>query len=74
MEQGDTSARNVARPVAASGPAVAVLAGLRLSHLLNDLMQSLLAAIYPILKAAFQLDFAQIGLITLVFQLIASLL
>lgn len=58
----------------ASGPAYAVLFGLSLSHLLNDLIQSLLAAIYPILKAAYHLDFSQIGLITLVFQVTASLL
>lgn len=57
-----------------AGPAYAILLGLSLSHLLNDLIQSLLAAIYPILKEAFHLDFGQIGLITLVFQVTASLL
>src|ERR1700726_412268 len=44
------------------------------SHLLNDTIQSLLPAIYPILKDSFQLSFAQIGLITLTFQVTASLL
>ena len=73
MKPEDTVARSRARTAMAGGPAFAVLAGLSLSHLLNDLMQSLLAAIYPILKAGFALDFAQIGLITLVFQLTASL-
>ncbi|HEU4662940.1 MAG TPA: MFS transporter [Dokdonella sp.] len=43
-------------------------------HLLNDLIQSLLPAIYPLLKQSFALDFGQIGLITLTFQLTASLL
>ena len=54
--------------------AVPVLAAISVSHLLNDLIQSLLPAIYPILKEAFRLDFAQIGLLTLTFQLTASLL
>jgi len=44
------------------------------SHLLNDTIQSLIPAIYPVLKASFQLSFAQIGLITLTFQVTASLL
>ncbi|MEH3118752.1 MAG: MFS transporter [Methylorubrum populi] len=63
-----------ASPAQASGPALAVLMGLSLSHLLNDLVQSLLPAIYPLLKAGFHLDFGQIGLITFVFQVTASLL
>jgi len=44
------------------------------SHLLNDTIQSLIPAIYPVLKDSFQLSFAQIGLITLTFQVTASLL
>ncbi|MBV8813412.1 MAG: MFS transporter [Verrucomicrobia bacterium] len=51
-----------------------VLFGLSFSHLLNDTVQSLIPAIYPILKTAFRLDFGQIGLITLTFQLTSSLL
>ncbi|HEY6940958.1 MAG TPA: MFS transporter [Dokdonella sp.] len=47
---------------------------LSICHLLNDLIQSLLPAIYPLLKQSFALDFGQIGLITLTFQLTASLL
>jgi len=43
-------------------------------HLLNDMIQSLLPAIYPILKDSFSLNFTEIGLITLAFQLTASLL
>ena len=52
----------------------AVLAAISFSHLLNDLVQSLLPAIYPMLKTRFHLDFWQIGLITLTNQLTASLL
>ena len=51
-----------------------VLFGLSFSHLLNDTIQSLIPAIYPILKTSFNLDFGQIGLITLTFQLTSSLL
>ncbi|MEO5626560.1 MAG: MFS transporter [Dokdonella sp.] len=47
---------------------------LSVCHLLNDMIQSLLPAIYPLLKQSFSLDFGQIGLITLVFQITASLL
>jgi MFS transporter, FSR family, fosmidomycin resistance protein len=53
---------------------IAVLGALSLCHLLNDMMQSLLPSIYPILKQNYHLDFSQIGLITLAFQLTASLL
>jgi FSR family fosmidomycin resistance protein-like MFS transporter len=52
----------------------AVLLALSFSHLLNDMIQSLIAAVYPILKTSFQLNFTQIGLITLTFQATASLL
>lgn len=64
-------ARPDARPGAASDPAFVVLGALGLSHGLNDLIQSLLPAIYPLLKTQFRLDFGQIGLITLVFQVTA---
>ena len=50
-----------------------VLAAITSSHLINDMMQSLILAIYPILKGQFSLSFAQIGLITLTYQLTASL-
>jgi MFS transporter, FSR family, fosmidomycin resistance protein len=52
----------------------AVLGAISFCHLLNDMVQSLIPAIYPILKSGFHLDFGQIGLITLVFQVTASLL
>jgi FSR family fosmidomycin resistance protein-like MFS transporter len=51
-----------------------VLFAISFCHLLNDLNQSLLTAIYPLLKTSFHLDFGQIGLITLTFQTTASLL
>jgi len=57
-----------------SQPAYAVIGALSVCHLLNDMVQSLLPAIYPILKAALALDFRHIGLITLANQLTASLL
>ena len=51
-----------------------VLIAISLSHLLNDTIQSLIPAIYPIVKNSFHLTFTQIGFITLTFQLSASLL
>src|SRR3954467_14564125 len=56
------------------GTAFAVLAGASLSHLLNDTIQALLPALYPMFKAAFALSFTQVGLMTLTLQLTASLL
>lgn len=52
----------------------AVLGGISFAHLLNDMLQSLVIAIYPMLKSDFNLSFAQVGLITLTFQMTASLL
>jgi MFS transporter, FSR family, fosmidomycin resistance protein len=65
---------SAARPVAAAGPVYVALGGISFSHFLNDTMQSLIPSVYPILKASYALDFAQIGLITLAFQFTASLL
>ena len=59
---------------AANKIALPILAMLSVCHLLNDMIQSLLPAIYPLLKQSFRLDFGQIGLITLTFQVTASLL
>jgi FSR family fosmidomycin resistance protein-like MFS transporter len=61
-------------PLAYGRAAFSVLGALSICHLLNDMVQSLLPAIYPILKTALQLDFRHIGLITLVNQVTASLL
>jgi FSR family fosmidomycin resistance protein-like MFS transporter len=58
----------------AQAAAMPILVGLSVCHLLNDLIQSLIPALYPLLKEEFDLDFTQIGLITLAFQLTASLL
>ncbi len=68
------AAPGLAAKAAAAGPAYVVLAGISVSHFLNDTMQSLIASVYPILKDAYALDYAQIGLITLAFQFTASLL
>jgi MFS transporter, FSR family, fosmidomycin resistance protein len=59
-------------PTAANG-AFAVVFSLSFCHFLNDTMQSMIPAIYPILKEAHGLDFGQIGLITLAFQITASM-
>jgi len=59
---------------AAQGTAVAVLAAVSICHMLNDVIQSLIMAIYPMLKEGLALDFSQIGLITFTFQFTASVL
>jgi FSR family fosmidomycin resistance protein-like MFS transporter len=51
-----------------------ILAAISFCHMLNDVNQSLIQAIYPLLKTSFHLDFSQIGLITLTYQITASLL
>ena len=60
--------------VPANKTSFGVLGALSTSHMINDMMQSLILAMYPILKGDFHLSFGQIGLITLTFQLTASLL
>ncbi|HZP65977.1 MAG TPA: MFS transporter [Rudaea sp.] len=59
---------------AASATVLPVLVAVSFCHFLNDLIQSLLSAIYPMLKARYALDYAEIGLIALTFNLTASLL
>ncbi|TLY64480.1 MAG: MFS transporter [Gammaproteobacteria bacterium] len=51
-----------------------ILAAISFCHLLNDMQQSLLPALYPMLKSAYELSFGQIGLLTFTFQITASLL
>src|SRR6201999_4353619 len=51
-----------------------VLGAVSVCHLLNDMMQALLPAVYPILRGDFDLSFAQVGLLTLVYQVTASIL
>jgi FSR family fosmidomycin resistance protein-like MFS transporter len=66
---GATSARTAAQVTTFS-----VILSLSFCHLLNDMMQSLVPALYPILKTSYGLSFAQVGLITLAFQFTASML
>jgi FSR family fosmidomycin resistance protein-like MFS transporter len=55
-------------------PLLPILLALGAAHLLNDLIQSMIPAMYPLLKEAYRLDFTQVGLITLAFQVTSSLL
>src|SRR5690349_11126168 len=57
----------------AEGTVFSILLSISFSHLLNDTIQSLIPSIYPLVKRSFHLDFAKVGLITLTFQLAASL-
>ncbi len=57
-----------------AGTVLSVLGAVSFCHFLNDMIQSLLPAIYPLLREKYLLDYGQIGLITLVFQLTASFL
>ena len=63
----------VAQPVGGEGAVFAILGALSFCHLLNDMIASLVPAIYPLFKDSFQLDFAQVGLITLTYQCTASI-
>jgi FSR family fosmidomycin resistance protein-like MFS transporter len=71
-------AKDFTAPATSLAPALQtrfnVLGALSGAHFLNDMMQSLIIAIYPILKGEFQLSFVQIGVITLTYQICASLL
>jgi MFS transporter, FSR family, fosmidomycin resistance protein len=58
---------------AAAGTIFPILAAVSVCHLLNDMVQSLLPSIYPILKSTFRLDFGQVGLLSLTYQVVASL-
>ena len=75
----DTTAASVASPATAShasaqATAFTVILAVSLCHCINDILQSLLSAIYPLLKQNYGLDFWQIGLLTFTFQVTASLL
>lgn len=67
-------AENPAKPSSVDRTLFGILAAVSFCHLLNDMVQSLLPSIYPILKTTFNLGFRQIGIITLVFQITASML
>lgn len=61
-------------PTKMEGTVYSILVICGISHFLNDMIQSIIPSIYPILKAKFGFSFAQIGLITLVFQMTSSIL
>lgn len=64
----------VTTKTAVEGAVYPVLFALSISHLLNDTLQSLIPSIYPLVKSSLSLSFTQVGMITFVFQLVASLL
>jgi len=72
MSTKTETARAAALPVDPQNAALGILFALSLSHLLNDTIQALIPAVYPLLKDSFQLSFAQIGMITFCFQMIGS--
>ncbi len=76
MATATTSSADTAIPLRRSTESTAftVLAAISFSHLLNDTIQSLIPALYPILKTSFALNFSQVGLMTLTLMLTASLL
>lgn len=61
-------------PRMTEGTVYSVLVICSISHFLNDMIQSVIPSIYPIVKENFGFSFAQIGVITLVFQLTSSIL
>ncbi len=65
---------STASTASANSTTFAVILSLSFCHLLNDMMQSLVPALYPILKENYALSFGQVGLITLAFQCTASML
>jgi FSR family fosmidomycin resistance protein-like MFS transporter len=73
-EAAPVAAPNVASSASASSTTFAIILSLSFCHLLNDMMQSLVPALYPILKDNYALSFSQVGLITLAFQFTASML
>lgn len=74
MSQHTVTARPAVSQAGSETTTFAILVSLSVCHLLNDMNQSLVPALYPILKDSYRLDFGQIGLITLAFQLTASML
>ena len=72
--RGPAPAFETARVAAAQTTAIGILFAVSGSHMLNDMMQSLAPALYPVFRDTYSLSFFQTGLITLVFQVTASLL
>ena len=71
---GTAPAAATQAPASVNSTTFAVILSLSFCHLLNDMMQSLVPALYPILKDSYELSFSQVGLITLAFQFTASML
>ncbi|OLF51926.1 MFS transporter [Pseudomonas chlororaphis] len=69
-----TASAATSAPPQSSPLVLRIIGAVALAHLINDLIQAVLPAIYPMLKANYGLSFTQVGLITLTFQLTASLL
>src|SRR5947209_12323067 len=69
-----TIAPKAERRSAAERAAFSILLSISFCHLINDMVQSLIPSLYPILKSSFHLNFGQLGLLTLTYQLTASLL
>ena len=74
METTFTDQPKAAAQQAAQQTVLSILLALSFTHFLNDTMQSLIPAMYPVLKDSLKLNFTQVGLITLTFQMSASLL
>jgi FSR family fosmidomycin resistance protein-like MFS transporter len=71
-QENQASAAALANDIAGK-TVFSILISISISHLLNDTLQSIIPSIYPVVKNSFHLNFSQIGIITLVFQLTASL-
>lgn len=74
MSQAENQSTTNESPMGAQSTVMKVLTALSISHLINDTLQALLPAIYPLLKDSYHLSFTHIGLITLTYQIIGSLL
>jgi len=75
MSEAAVPPRPTASPVGAAGRTTfTILAAISFCHLLNDMMQSLLPALYPMLKSTYALSFGEVGFLTFTFQVTASLL
>ncbi|MDE6173118.1 MAG: MFS transporter, partial [Bacteroides sp.] len=66
--------KNDSQTLSGQNTVYTVLLTIGFAHLLNDMMQSVIPAVYPLLKEKFDFSFVQIGVITLVFQITSSLL
>lgn len=74
MKLKNISQKLKGNPTMTEGTVYSMLVICGISHFLNDMIQSIIPSIYPILKANFDFSFAQIGIITLVFQMTSSIL